>query len=51
MYSEYVESISSITNTYPDADVLISSILPRVPGTNKSFDELNAEIMDLNNRL
>ena len=51
MYSEYVEGISSITNTYPDADVLISSILPRVPCTNKSFDGLNAEIMDLNNRL
>ena len=51
MYLEYLESISSITNTYPDADVLVSSILPRVPGTNKSFDGLDGEIMDLNNRL
>ena len=51
MYSEYVEGISAITNSDPGADVLISSILPRVPCIIKSFDGLNAEIMDLNNRL
>ena len=51
MYLEHVECVNGITDIYPNADVVISSILPRAPRKDCTYNQLNTEIMDLNNKL
>ena len=48
MYLEYVECVNGITDMYSNADVVISSILPRAPRKDCTYSQLNTEIMLMN---
>ena len=52
MYSEYVETVTSIIGKLPDVNIVISSVPPRAPRPHRRQQvRLNAEISNLNDRL
>ena len=51
MYLACVECVNGITEMYPNADMVISSILIRAPRKNCTFYQLNTETLSLNNKL
>lgn len=51
IYTEYVDCVHNIQSKYHEADIIISSVLPRAPRVGRSNKRVNNEIQELNQKL
>ena len=48
IYAEFVETINNVSSTYPEADIILSSVLPRAPRAGYENKRINEEVLTLN---
>ena len=48
IYAEFVETINNVSSTYPEADMILASVLPRAPRAGYENKIINEEVSTLN---